>query len=320
MKPTTYVRGAAALAVLATVLFAATPAQAAGRDLPAGDELFAISCGNLEAEQLYSVEAPLAALREVGTGTGLGDNYCAGQGAWDATTSTAYYVAFVLEDDPQLATIDLETGLATYIGPFNDGENDRSVDSIAIQPDGSAYATAGQDLFTLDLATGDVTYVGAINAGPAVFYGFGSDPRNGTLYAIDYDGRLYTVDPATGAGTLLLTLAYENEGSYSLQVDSAGVLWLEWDWSTDSETGGAALWSVDTAALSTSELYSDDFATTVGGTPVYTNSLLLVPGVVPALADTGLASVELGTLALGGVALVGAGILIAATRRRSYSA
>lgn len=316
MKPITYARGAAALAVLATVLFAATPAQAAGRDLPAGDALYAVSCVDLNADQLYSVEAPLAALREIGTGTGQPAEYCAGQGAWDATTSTAYYVAFILEDDPQLAKLDLVTGLSTLIGPFNDGENDQSVDAIAIQPDGSAYATAGQDLFTLDLTSGDVSLVGAINAGPAVFYGFGSDPRNGTLYAIDYDGRLYTVDPATGAGTLLTTLAFENEGSYSLQVDSAGVLWLEWDWSTDPETGGASLWSVDTAALSTSQLFSGDFAETVGGDPVYTNSLLLVPAVVPALAETGLASVELGTLALGGIALVGAGILIAVTRRR----
>lgn len=321
MKPTTYVRGAAALAVLATVLFAATPAHADGRELPEGDALYAISCDNSVPDgQLYSVEAPLAAIREIGTGSGVADAWCGAQPAWDATTSTAYYVSFIVENDPLLTIMDLETGVGTVVGAFNDGENDQSIDSIAIRPDGSAYAISGQSFYTLDLATGDVGYVGEVNAGPASFYGFAADPRTGTLYAIDYDGRLYTVDPATGAGTLLLTLAYENNGPYSLQVDTAGVLWIEFDFFDEVEQeGGAALWSVDTAALETSELYSGDFATTVGGNPVYTEALLLVPSAVepePALAATGLASAELGVFALAGVALLGAGALLAVKRRR----
>lgn len=321
MKPTTYVRGAAALAVLATVLFAATPAHADGRELPEGDALYAISCDNSTAvEQLYSVEAPLAAVREIGTGSGVTNAYCAGQPAWDATTSTAYYVSYVIEDDPLLAIMDLETGVGTVIGPFNDGENDRSIDAIAIQPDGSAFAISNQTVFTLDLATGNVAYLGEIGGGAAAFFGFGSDPRTGTLYAIDYDGNLYTIDPATGAGTFLLNLPYENSGSYSLQVDSSGVLWLEFDFfDVQANAGGSALWSVDTAALDTSELYSGDIATTVGGNPVVTQALLLVPSAVepePALAATGLASAELGVFALAGVALLGAGALLAVKRRR----
>jgi hypothetical protein len=190
------------------------------------------------------------------------------------------------------------------------------------------------DLYSVDLATGELTVLGAL--GVEGLYGFAVDPSTGEFFAISPAGLFYSVDVTTGAVTLLGDTglnAVEFNAPFSLQIDSAGILWVEGD-AFEGDSGFVSnLWSIDPADLAGSSVLSGAI-TGVEGT-FYTESLLYVPApvvpvvpvvpvepavvaapVVPQLANTG---VDVAPLAAGGalVALLGVALLVPAIRRRA---
>ncbi|KJC62977.1 DUF6923 family protein [Agreia bicolorata] len=312
---------------------AAPAAAAGGRSLPAGSSLYALSCDEgILNPQLFSIDAATAGATAIGAATSE-ENACAGQPAWNPLTSTAYFVSW--GPDTTLGTVDLTTGASATVAPFTFEGGGERVDSLAIGLDGAAFAISGDELFTVDLTTGELAEVGQL--GVVGLYGFAVDPTTGDFFAISPEGLLYSVDVTTGAATLVGDTGL-NSGSFnapfSLQIDSAGILWIEGD-SFEPDLGFVAnLWSVDPADLSSSSVLSGAIA--VGEDPVYSEALLFVPApvkpvvpvapvvepavvvapVAPQLANTG---VDAAPIAAGGalVALLGLALLAPAIRRRA---
>jgi hypothetical protein len=243
------------------------------RVLPAGDGLYAISCDStLPNGQLLSV----ATASGVSTLIGGGEQSASGcfyQPAWDASTSTAYAVDG--QNNYTLDQVNVATGASSIVAPFTLDGASLNVDAMAISPTGSAYVTKDSNLYSLNLATGAVTPIGT--TGPSDLYGLAFDPRTGVLYALDYNGVLYTIDPATGAATTtaVLSLAPGNN-QYSLQVASNGILWIENDHAYGNNVY-ADLWSVDPTAsnIANSAILSGPLTTAAAGM-YYSEALLLV--------------------------------------------
>jgi hypothetical protein len=341
-----FTRAAASVAAASLGLVAigvvASPAAAAGPALPTGSALYALSCDSDAFDNLtvFSIDVTTAAATQLGDGSPDVDD-CSYQAAWDASTGTAY----VDVDAGTLATVELTTGYATPVADFTIDEVEYDVDSIAITPAGDAYAIIDGVLFTLDLTTGALTGIGPI-ANTGTLYSFAADPTTGELIAVSVGGEVFSVDPITGTGTLLAQLDIPvgdvtNYFVYSLQIDTAGVYWLEVDVRAftgegESTDDSSQLWSTTRAALGDPAVLSGTL--TVDGETPLLESLLFVPApvvpvipavpvvpvepaavvppVVPTLANTG---VDAAPLAAGGalVALLGVALLVPAIRRRA---
>lgn len=308
----------ASFAIAGLALVGAAPASAAARALPATDSMYAIACDDgLANMQLLGVDASTGASTEIGTGDGtIG---CAGQPAWDATTSTAYYVMF---DFPQsiLATMNTSTGSTTSIGIFTDtiAEPDETpfIQAIAIGLDGAAYAFSETDFYSLDLATAELTQLGSASL---ELLGFAVDPTSGVFYAVDISGDVYSVNVTNGVLTAVDTADFGPDVTvYSLQIDSAGTFWFA---SYEETIDALQLWSTTATVAGTEEL-SGVFERSGG--EYFHEALLVTPGVnepaKPALADTGAdatSTLVIGASALGALVL---GAVLLATRRRTRGA
>ena len=308
----------AAAVTLGMLALGTAPASAAPRPLPEGDTLYALPCnyysapvGDLPTLQLLDVDTTTAAATAIGTGTEIADVDCAGQGAWDASTNTAYAIAYSwgVDGDALLIKVDLATGVSTVVAPFNDTEGPTDVYSIAIDAEGNAFASY-DGLYSLDLDTATMTYIG----GSVSNYGLAFDPTSGVLHTLNSSGILSTVDTVSGATTPLGDIT---EGStYSLAIDSAGVVWFGIDVSLPGDGYEVIIASVDSADLTS---FEESGTLTVGEVAPFQEALLIAPDVVPApapepvLAATGAGvdtSLLIGAAILG---LVGIGLV---TRRR----
>jgi len=101
-----------------------------------------------------------------------------------------------------LMTIDPLTAAGSVVGPF-----------LSDPPTGLAYDPSTRTLFgadatndillTIDVTTGVVTGIGAFGPGLGSVAGLAFDTTAGKLYGVESDsnGRLFEIDPATGAGT-----------------------------------------------------------------------------------------------------------------------
>ncbi|MGO9823248.1 MAG: DUF6923 family protein [Solirubrobacteraceae bacterium] len=103
----------------------------------------------------------------------------------------------------QLVVINPATGSGTPVGS---GIGFTASGDLAFDASGNLYMTASDTsstdlLVSLNTTTGVGTAVGAI--GDPNVYGLGYS--SGTLYGTDYQGNLLTIDPATGAGTIIAT-------------------------------------------------------------------------------------------------------------------
>jgi LPXTG-motif cell wall-anchored protein len=324
MKTLVLARAAAVVGILASIALVSTPAYAAPRPLPEGDLLFTIACDDAHPEgQLLSLDPATAAATAIGVGTPDISFNCAGQAAWNAATSTAYYVLYNGED--RLASIDLTTGVTTVIGTFGTGNLSTGADSMAIAPNGDAFFISDGDLYSLDLAIADGTLIGALGIGGSIS-AFAADPTSGILYGITDKGDIYTINPVTGAATLLGTVDFSptNTNAWSLQVASDGILWIENDIQIDQNTWHSQLWSVDPTVPSTTDELSGLIAESGAG--FYTESLLLTVGwappavVIPAaptLPDTG---ADVAPIALAGLVLGLTGVVLLTLRRRGRTA
>ncbi|SKA95483.1 hypothetical protein SAMN06295879_2004 [Agreia bicolorata] len=336
----TLATGLATLVVgLISIGSVAAPASAAsaadGRTLYKGSSLYAISCDeDVAALTLFSIDAATAAATAIGAGTPESEAECAGQAAWNPVTSTAYLSEWLLGPSA-LATVDLHTGVSTQVAPFTLNGEFNGIDSMAIGNDGAAYAIQDDMLYSLDLETAALTEIGELDADSML--GFSVDPTTGKFYAIDRTGQVFQIDVEAAVATPIGNVGLER-GTYSLQIDTSGVLWIEADVRVgegEARELTAQLWSANLGDLSGSTVFSGTIADSEQ--TVYTESLLLLPGPfvpvtpvepappvvdpavvtppAPQLANTG---VDAAPLAAGGalVALLGVALLVPAIRRR----
>jgi hypothetical protein len=271
MKSASIVK-ASLVGFLASALIAigATPASATPppRPLPVNQILYSVACDLTYNASLTSVLPTTGVASVIGTGVG-GDN-CGGAAAWDALTQTAYYFGTNSDD---LYSINLSTGVATDLGQFHAGVNQIFATAIMIGADGDAYIIDGpNDVYSVDLATAAVTLIGSMGDPLPSYYAAAFDPADGKYYALDSVGNLGTIDVATGAFTVVGVLGAvpAAQGSWALQFDANGTLWVEQDGSGQNQSD---LWSYLPTDLAASGIDSGDIA--VAGTDIYTNSLLI---------------------------------------------
>jgi hypothetical protein len=271
-----------AVAALLTLGASAASATPPPRPLPATQSLYAVACDIVHNATLMSVNPTTAVATLIGSGVG-GDS-CAGTSAWDAATQTAYYVG---SNTNSLYSINLTTGVATDIGAFSPVLTAPSVNTMFIGADGHAYVI-GNDarLYSVDLATAAVTVIGSTGLG-SFESASAFDPSTGAYYVLTAAGDLYSINVATGAATLVGPLnggSVEN-GSFSLQFDQDGTLWVE-------EGGpppfGTDLWTYLPTDLTGSGLGAGTIK--VGGGQIYTASFLIPTRATAAVASSSVAA------------------------------
>lgn len=305
MKNFTAVRALAALAFIAASVAVATPAQAAGRTLPAGDALYTLACDSGEPE-LFSVDGASAASTLVGSG---GVEGCGYDPAYDAASGAVY--ALVADGESYLlVTVDTATGVSTLVGTILDGEEAISVDSLTIAG-GVAYVTSYDELWTVELSSGAATFVGVVAGIDDNIYGLATNPVDGRIYGIEQSGDLLQIDPVGLVATLIDTFTTASVfNEWGLDIDSSGIFWI-----VTNQDGGEdpvpGLWSFDQTDVNGSALESGQLL--VGGEYFYTFTAVIVPIPVPTLAETG---VDATPLLVGSAVLGLAGIALVMTRRR----
>jgi hypothetical protein len=148
---------------------------------------------------LYTIDTTTLAVNSVGT---LGVGFAFGDLAWNPNTQTLYMVDG--RGAQSLYTVNTTTGAATLVGPHN------VVDLFGLTYDtatttlyGGSFDDPGQ-FYRLNTATGEATVIGSgigLRIGALAY-----NPSANLILALnDCIGcaSLYSVDPATGAGTLL---------------------------------------------------------------------------------------------------------------------
>jgi hypothetical protein len=117
-------------------------------------------------------------------------------GTLDATSE----VLVAITIDGQYYRFDLSTGAHSPVGTLGEGIRSKGADLVSIIG-GKTYSTGSGDpdlLFELDPVTGQVTRTVG-NTGVVLIAGLGY--WAGTLYAFNYEGRLFALDPETAAAT-----------------------------------------------------------------------------------------------------------------------
>jgi hypothetical protein len=119
-----------------------------------------------------------------------------------------YVVSAGLTGNGQFGTLDLFTGVYQQIGPVEpDGYF-----GLAAGPNGSLLAgTYAANVDSINPATGVPTLIGPTGLGPCVIPSPACGPNSystlgglaGTTYAADFQNNIYTINPLTGAATLL---------------------------------------------------------------------------------------------------------------------
>ena len=292
-----------ALAVAGLTFAVASPVFAAGSALPSSDALYALSCDDLGAPTVLSVDPTTG--ESTGVGSVTGD--CSYNAAFDEVTGTMYFTDF---DQGVLSTFDVSTGVTTSGPQFTVDGVPVLATSIAIGAHREAYAFAGNALYALDLDSGALTEV-APNPSHT-FYSFAYDRVTGQFYALSQNGDLFLVNRGTKTIDPAGVLPTQVSRVYGMQFDSDGTLWYV---DTSGSSGITVLYSATLADLAnpveSGELVWGD------GQGYYAFSLAITRPVVPELAATGsdASAIVTGALAAAMVILLGAGALVARRRR-----
>lgn len=190
--------GVAALVLAGCSFAVAAPAQA---DEPASSgSLFTLSCSPGIADQLYSVSATDALVAKVGTGTGTLAS-CAGPGSYNPVDGRIYYIDASIsgglgEDvGDGLRSVDPGTGVSRSVfADFTWRDAPAKVDSIAIDDRGHIFAIS-DTISQSDKSPADEE--------------LDSDPS-----------QLFSVDPTTGALTLIGDVTPEGRQFFSLAYEA----------------------------------------------------------------------------------------------------
>jgi hypothetical protein len=300
------------VALSAMFLTSSTPALAVAPTLPEGHLLFQVACDyRVNDRQLLGVDLENENLIEVGVGSGNdpANGDCATQGAMLPGTGWFYYIDWDGPDDT-LVRVDVLTGETEEIGAMEDEGSYVGLYSLAIGPNGNAYALSYDYVFGVNLDTGDLVQITAadfygINSGYP--YGFAYDRVTEKFYIAEDGGyEIHELNVSTGE----LTYVTENSDFFigSFAFDANGDFWFNGD---DAKIRRGSLDNYDNSAnvLETGEIFLD-------GVEIYSESLgLALPDAdddSEGLAPTG--STDVSALA----ALAGlAGLAAVAIRRRA---
>lgn len=132
----------------------------------------------------------------------------------DARTNTGY-AALRVGSETALYSINLAatTGAATRIGVIAGGEAIRGLALAGARAPAAIALTADNRLAAFDPKSPNTitstTAITGLGAGESVL-GIDFRPKDGLLYALASGGKLYTVDPASGAATLRATLTADS--------------------------------------------------------------------------------------------------------------
>lgn len=176
----------------------------------------------MASNSLYSIDPNTGAATPIGSGTGFqrvaglefgpaGTLYGAAQGC-NVPPPAPVCSSFL--------TLDTTTGIGSLVGNgfsyFVSGDLAAIGNTMYLTnssgeiPVGSVYIPAADSLYTVNPATGQGTFIG--NTGFGGVYGLAYTPQNNTLYgfaifdpANGVGGYVISIDPSTGAGTLVST-------------------------------------------------------------------------------------------------------------------
>jgi hypothetical protein len=312
----------AAIAGLVALTASSVALAAQTRSLPDGSTLFAIDCEGDNGE-LGSVDITTAEVTIIGTGSEHVNIDCASDGTYDPTTGLGYWIAW--SDPNSLYSIDLETGVSTYIGDLTDSEGvndlypgynyalmaDDQGNLFAIMPY-AANSTAPY-LLSVDKETAEFTEIGRLQFDGSdwtgSFWSGDFNPADGNFYILgSSELDLYSLDIETAQLTFLGDNA-DNVGMYGIGFDSNGVIW---------STGTSAVCSATVEGWTTvgnTECSEND--TYINGDTSNTwyseSNFINYDAPDPELSDTG---VNLGGFAAAIAALVAAGGILMAVRHR----
>ena len=163
---------------------------------------------------------------------------------WDSTTGTTYLVIGDYHPGVRTSTlyrIDLATAATTLVGPLN-----AMIRDIAIDRSGLMYGidSDADTLVAIDKTNGATQTIGSIGFDAVFGQGLDFDAETGVLYlaSADFnDSRMYTIDPLTGATTLIGVMGGEVDSmaiakSGAVCSTAADTPWLTHDVSSGTVT------------------------------------------------------------------------------------
>jgi hypothetical protein len=217
------------VAVLAVVLggvVVSTPAGAVpARTLPAGDAMYAVSCSG-PGGQLSSVDPATAAFTSIGVPQNIDSSNCAYGMAYNYVLGKSYVLAGnISSGEWPIVEVDLTTGVETEISriTINGSATSGYPAVMAFDASGNAFTIVANNFYALDIATGNATLRGPVGNFDDI-YALALNPADGGLYAVSEQGAFMSINPTSGAGTLIAQL--QMFSVYSLQFDSNGFGWL----------------------------------------------------------------------------------------------
>jgi len=168
-----------------------------------------------------------------------------------------------------IVEVDLTTGVETEISriTINGSPTTGYPAVMTFDASGNAYAIVNNNFYALDIATGNATLRGPVGSFDDI-YALGLNPADGGLYAVSEHGAFMSINPTSGAGTLIVDLQIYSV--YSLQFDSNGFGWLNTGVNSQN-----VISSFDLADPQGTLVDSSDDATT------YSGAYLIVLGVPP---------------------------------------
>jgi hypothetical protein len=161
---------------------------------------------------------------------------------WDATTGLTYLVIVdYINRVSTLYTVDLNTAMPTLVGPMSGLILDITLDQSGLMYGIDVDADA---LVAIDKTNGETQVIGSIGFDAIYGQGLDFDPQTGILYLAstnDASSRMYSVDPQTGATTLIGQLQDELD---TMAIAKPGVVcstpsdtpWLTYDVSSGTVT------------------------------------------------------------------------------------
>jgi hypothetical protein len=215
--------------------------------LPSSVSLFGITFVNNDFSKQYGVDYNQGDLYTISTldgsttligNTGLVSCCLVVPGGmrWDPSTGVTYLVIDNFgTQTSKLYTIDLTTAATTLVGTLPGG----MIRDIAIDGTGLMYGidSVNDALVAIDKTTADVQVIGSIGFDAIFGQGLDFDAETGILYlssANNTGSTMYTLDPATGASTLIGTMGGEVDSmaiakSGAVCATAADTPWLSYD-------------------------------------------------------------------------------------------
>ncbi len=170
-------------------------------------------------DYLYSIDVNTLNVTPIGS-LGVGGDF--GDMAWDATTSTMYYIGGRGNDN--LYTLNLNTGAATLVGNY--GVDDMF--TLAADNTGQLYAqSTNGSVYKINKTNGSASAIGSNQVYPG---GYTWDSKNGRVVFMEAGGgNAYSVDRSNGSVTLIgASLGFINDNDIAYEAGSNQYYAMDW--------------------------------------------------------------------------------------------